>query len=120
MAFHPEVILTLSELHNQERVREAVQDRLAARAEAGTCARPHRWGAARRATVSWPIGWLRHVRGAKRVHGTAPQSEERRTIGALRSTCCIACRKNQGFRDAGSRRRLLPLRRQDRYADAPE
>jgi hypothetical protein len=74
MAFHPEVILTLSALDNRERVRDAVQDRLAASAEAGTCARPPRWGAAWRAAVSWPTGWLRQVRGAKRVHGTAPQT----------------------------------------------
>ena len=73
MAFHPEVILTLSELHNQERVREAVQDRLAARAEAGARSCPTIMEAARRATVSCPIGWLRHVRGARRVHVTAPQ-----------------------------------------------
>ena len=72
MAFHPEVILTLSELHNQERLRDAVKDRLAASAEAGACARPTVLGAARLAAVSWSIGWLRHVRGAKRVHVTAP------------------------------------------------
>jgi hypothetical protein len=74
MAFHPEVILTLSELDNQERVRDAVQDRLAASAEAGTCARPTLLGAAWRAAVSWPTGWLRHVRGAKRVRVTAPRA----------------------------------------------
>ena len=73
MAFHPEVILTLSELHNQERVREAVQDRLAASAEAGARSRPTVVRTAWRAAVSWPTGWLRHVRGAKQVQGTAMQ-----------------------------------------------
>ena len=74
MAFHPDVILTLSELVNQERVRDAVRDRLAARAEAATCARPTLLGATWRAAVSWPTGWLRHLRGAKRVHVPAPQA----------------------------------------------
>jgi len=72
MASHPDVILTLSELHNQERLRDAVKDRLAASAEAGVCARPTVVGGVPRAAVSWPIGLLRQVRGAKRVHVTAP------------------------------------------------
>jgi hypothetical protein len=74
MAFHPEVILTLSELHNQERMREAVHNRLAARTESGAPSRPTVVRTAWRAAVSWPTGWLRHVRGAKRVQGTAPHA----------------------------------------------
>ena len=72
MADHPDVILALSELQNQERLRDAVKDRLAASGEAGACSRPTVLAAARLAAVSWSISLLRHVRGAKRVHGTAP------------------------------------------------
>ena len=72
MTFHPDVILTLSELQNQERLRDAVKDRLAACGEAGAFARPTVVGSAQPAAVSWSIGLLSHVRGAKRVHVTAP------------------------------------------------
>ena len=74
MSFHPDLILTLSELQNQERLRDAVKDRLAASGEAGAYARSTVVGAARLAAISWSIGLLRHVRGVKRVHGTAPLS----------------------------------------------
>ena len=72
MADHPDWILALSELQNQERLRDAVKDRLAASGEAGACSLSTVLGAVRLAAISWFIGLLRHMRGAKRVHGTAP------------------------------------------------
>jgi hypothetical protein len=72
MADHPDWILALSELQIQERLRDAVNDRLAASGEAGACSRTTVLAAARLAAVSWSISLLRHVRGAKRVHGNAP------------------------------------------------
>jgi hypothetical protein len=64
---HPETVLKLTELRDQQRQHDVAQQRHAASTKAHKRSRPTKAGSAQLAGGSWTTGWMARTRGAMRV-----------------------------------------------------
>ena len=70
---HPETAVTIAELRYQEWLRDVAQQRIGARAEAGSRPRPAISCPARSRTASWLTGWVTRMHRAKSPFGRPVQ-----------------------------------------------